>query len=195
MALSKRLRSLFFPLGIIILAIASCIGAILLFVELITTGFWGWPYDGIRRNYVDQEVSKTVESLPELEQLDLLAIYHETFSSHIHVPKKLQAELKQKGVPPCYYSRAYLIYGTQLPEPEVIDLYVEHLTPLGWRFTTSTYDDLISRGDGESINVSQAGEWSFFYREVGFNYDEMKRVYAQLVLVSVQYTWPKRTGC
>lgn len=178
--------------GLLTVVVVGCVGIVLLFNIWLDTGFWGWPYHGTRLRLVENELQGTVSALPQLDKLHLLATYDEIYSSHIHVPKKFQSEFKEKEIPPCYYGRRSAIFGTQLTEQEVIEQYVQELVTEGWQLVKSGE---LTNGMNEDILIDQAMEWSFFYSDVGFDYHQMKREYANLITIRVEYTWPKREGC
>ena len=141
-------------------------------------------------------MDKTLIELPRLKHLDLLGTYEETFSSHQHVPKSIQQQLKQDGIPPCYYARTIYIYGTQTPRSETLDLYSESLYLQGWHSVTSLSGSFyFLRGDNEELHFDRALEWAFFYDDIGFDYEEMSAKYDELISVRVDYVWPKQGDC
>ncbi|MCP4425592.1 MAG: hypothetical protein GY803_13945 [Chloroflexi bacterium] len=189
----KPLVTKFF--GLFILSIVSFMGAIALLMSWLNTGFWGWPYHGSRLRFVENEMHSAVVDLPQHDRSQLLATHDEIFSSHIHVPKKIQSELRAEGEPPCYYGRRFLIFGTQMTEQEVIEFYVQELVSNGWRLVELGGHGRLNRGDSENIIIDQAFEGFYFYDDVGIDYHQAKTKYTELISIQVEYIWPKRAGC
>ena len=182
-------------IGLFILIIASCIGVSLFLSTWLNTGFWGLPYHGARLRLVENGVNSSALELPQPDSLHLLATQDEVYSSHIHVPKKFQSRLRAEGVPPCYYGRRVLIFGTDLTEEEVIAYFKHSLEREGWFTVELGGHGRFTRRVSENIYIDQALERSYYYRDVGIDYHQLKEEYAELISVRVEYIWPKRAGC
>ena len=178
-----------------LLLLAVCIGSVFFLSSWLETGFWGWPYHGARLRLVENGVNNTALDLPQPDSLHLLGTVDAVFSAHIHVPKKIQSRLRAEGVPPCYYGRRILIFGTELTEEEVIAYFKDALEQEGWFTVELGGHGRFTRGVSENIYIDQALEWSSYYHSAGIDYHQLKEEYAALISIQVEYIWPRRAGC
>ena len=94
--------------GLFILVVIGCAGMVLLFNTWLDTGFWGWPYHGTRLRLVENELHSTVSTLPQSDQLHLLATYDEFFQVTSTRRKNSDPNSKKKGFHPATMEEGFL---------------------------------------------------------------------------------------
>ena len=178
--------------GKFFIAIFGVLMLLLYFIAWFITGGWG-VFDYFPRSYqVKYGVAELVEEFPQTNQLDLLYTNTTYFSSHEHVPKLIQKELRREGRKPCFYARVFQVYGSHTPLSDVLSYLSVNLEPSGWESMGGHY----LRGNNESIKVTYTGPSGFYtYGESGIDYDEMSRLYSELISIQIEYVWPKRSEC
>lgn len=100
----------------------------------------------------------------------------------------------------CSYTRAYVILGTQRPATEVLDAYSEQLPRLGWVLRTESYHlelmpvlRIFIRGRHERLVIEPLGEGTEVADSV--DHEALKRTYATLLVVRIDYMLPQRDNC
>jgi hypothetical protein len=96
----------------------------------------------------------------------------------------------------CYYSGAYIVLGTSLPEEKALKTYVDALQSQGWKLKEGPqydWEKCLIRGEHEEACISIGGAgWAIESNE---EYQEAKDKYPTFIFVSLRFILPQREGC
>jgi hypothetical protein len=133
------------------------------------------------------ELDKAIAQLPHFEQFDLVHQMELQWSRTEHNQT-------------CNYARAYRIFGTQLPVPDILELYTQQLQALGWTLKAGPNEQsfmhwsrIFIRGNHERLVIS-TGEPGFGIRQE-IDYEQLRNAYANLAVIRIEYMLPQREGC
>lgn len=123
----------------------------------------------------------TIAGLSVSNDFDLVASISENFS-------------QSAAGKTCYYGRMYLIYGTLLSEDVATELYLDQLQDSGWLLERElTYTWILTRGENERIGVTlNTAGWLIESNE---NYQQARKDYPTLLIVTVDFMLPKVDEC
>jgi hypothetical protein len=100
----------------------------------------------------------------------------------------------------CFYGRAYLIIGTQRPAVDVLNDYTEKLSQLDWVLETELQHRQVMltarhfiRGHHERLVIEPLGEGTEVANSV--DHEALKRTYAILHTIRIDYMLPSRDEC
>jgi len=170
------------PIALMVVAPLLCIFAI--------AAYSLWHLYDSQRNLqeVRQGIQATVDSLPELQDFEPIQTKFEKFS--VSAPKQISDFT-------CYYGRATIMLGTNKPESDAFNEYVNALQEGGW-----TSDDLhsypssmvLQRGDQEQMNIISR-EPAFALRKYMDLYSVSKDKYLTIIIIMADYKSPNVAKC
>jgi hypothetical protein len=132
-------------------------------------------------------VDQAIAELPPIPQVDLIKTLASQWS-------------EADGGYVCFYGRADLIIGTQRPAPEMLDDYTNMLQQLGWMLQTEQQFQQsmpiarhFIRGRHERLVIGPLGAGTEPANSV--DHEALKRTYATLQVIGIDYMLPSRDEC
>ncbi len=153
---------------------------------VIMLGSCGFPLAYLQNQQKAEEgVGQIVNQLPRSPDFELIKIVQ------IKMDPVYDTEIGE----PCYYGRAYAIFGSSLSEAEALEAYSGKLEASGWQPEGKQHETgrKLVRGSNELAEVYYGNPGVDIERAL--DYTKVRQTYRSLLFVLVDYMVPHRQGC